>query len=131
MNGRAVGTFEVNLTPVSAPDEGPTFFGRMRLDKQFSGDLRGASEGLMLAVRSAIDGSAGYVAMEQVTGSLAGLQGTFVLQHDGLMARGTPDLQVRVVPDSGTGGLEGITGSMSIEIEGGQHFYELEYDLPD
>lgn len=130
MTGRAVGTFEVNLTPVSAPDEGPTFFGRMRIDKQFSGDLRGASEGLMLAVRTAIDGSAGYVAMEQVTGSLGGRHGTFILQHDGLMARGAPDLQIRVVPDSGTGGFEGITGSMGIEIEDEQHSYELDYELP-
>jgi len=130
MTGRAVGTFEVNLTPVSAPDEGPTFYGRMRIDKQFSGDLRGASEGLMLAVRTAIDGSAGYVAMEQVTGSVGGRQGTFVLQHDGLMARGAPDLQIRVVPDSGTGGLEGMTGSMGIEIANGTHSYELEYELP-
>lgn len=131
MSERASGTFAVDLTPVAAPDEGPGFFGRMRIDKQFSGDLSGASEGLMLAVRTGIDGSAGYVAMEMVTGSLAGRTGTFVLQHDGLMARGAPDLQIRVVPDSGTGGLSGISGSMSIEIEDGQHFYELEYDLPD
>lgn len=130
MSERAAGTFEVRLTPVSAPDEGPTFFGRMRIDKQFSGDLRGASEGLMLAVRTPTDGSAGYVAMEEVTGSLAGRQGTFVLQHDGLMARGVPDLQVRVIPDSGTGDLAGLTGSMSIEIEDGRHSYEFLYDLP-
>jgi len=130
MSERASGTFDVDLTPVSAADEGPGFFGRMRIDKQFSGDLSGASEGLMLAVRTGIDGSAGYVAMEKVTGSLAGRTGTFVLQHDGLMARGVPDLQVRVVPDSGTGALTGLTGSMSIEIEDGRHFYVLEYDLP-
>jgi hypothetical protein len=131
MSERASGTFEVDLTPVAAPDEGPVFFGRMRIDKQFSGDLSGASEGLMLAVRTGIDGSAGYVAMEKVTGSLAGRTGTFVLQHDGLMHRGSPDLRVRIIPDSGTGDLSGISGSMSIEIEDGRHFYELEYDLPD
>jgi len=130
MSERASGTFDVDLTPAAAPDEGPGFFGRMRIDKQFSGDLSGASEGLMLAVRTGIDGSAGYVAMEQVTGSLAGRTGTFVLQHDGLMHRGSPDLRVRIIPDSGTDGLSGISGSMSIEIEDGQHFYVLEYDLP-
>lgn len=130
MSERASGTFDVDLTPVAAPDGSPGFFGRMRIDKQFSGDLSGASEGLMLAVRTVIDGSAGYVAMEKVTGSLAGRTGTFVLQHDGLMARGAPDLQIRVVPDSGTGDLTGLTGSMSIEIEDGRHSYVLEYDLP-
>lgn len=130
MTGQAAGTFEVNLTPVAAPDGGPAFFGRMRIDKQFSGDLTGASEGLMLGVRTEIDGSAGYVAMEQVTASISGRNGTFVLQHDGLMNRGAPDLRIRIIPDSGTGDLEGITGSMRIEIDDGRHSYELEYELP-
>jgi hypothetical protein len=123
---RATGTFQVTL----APQETAAPLGRMSIDKTFSGDLQGTSKGEMLAFRSAVDGSAGYVAMEQVNGTLAGRTGTFVLMHTGVMDRGAPGLTITVVPDSGTGGLEGITGRMNIIIEGGQHSYELDYTLP-
>jgi hypothetical protein len=124
---RATGTFQVNL----APQETAAPLGRMSIDKTFSGDLQGTSKGEMLAFRSAVDGSAGYVAMEQVSGTLAGRTGTFVLMHTGVMDRGAPGLVITVVPDSGTDGLQGLTGTMKIIIEGGAHSYEFDYSLPD
>lgn len=124
---RATGTFEVQL----APQETASALGRLSIDKQFHGDLEGTSRGEMLAFRSSVDGSAGYVAMEQVTGTLHGRSGTFVLQHTGVMNRGAPGLVITVVPDSGTGGLAGLSGTMNIIIEGGKHSYELDYTLPD
>lgn len=126
VTARATGTFQVQL----APQETAAPVGRLSIDKQFSGDLQGTSKGEMLAFRSAVEGSAGYVALEQVSGTLAGRTGTFVLQHSGTMDRGAPALSVTVVPDSGTGGLEGITGRMNIIIEGGRHSYEFDYTLP-
>ena len=123
---RATGDFQVNL----APQETAAPLGRLSIDKTFSGDLQGTSKGEMLAFRSAVEGSAGYVAMEQVTGTLAGRTGTFVLMHMGTMDRGAQGLTITVVPDSGTGGLEGLTGRMKIIIEGGAHAYEFDYTLP-
>jgi hypothetical protein len=123
---RATGTFQVQL----APQETAAAIGRMSIDKEFLGDLQGTSKGEMLAVRTAVEGSAGYVAMEQVTGTLHGRSGTFYLQHTGTMDRGAPRLSVTVVPDSGTGELEGLSGTMNIIIEGGRHSYEFEYTLP-
>jgi hypothetical protein len=102
----------------------------MALSKTFSGDLAGTGSGLMLAVRTAIYGSAGYVALERVTGTLVGRTGSFALLHHGVMTRGTPALNVTVVPDSGTDGLTGISGSMEIVIEGGGHSYAFDYTLP-
>jgi hypothetical protein len=130
MTTRASGTFEVKMSP-QAPDEGQSGvgIGRMLIDKRFEGDLEGASKGQMLAAMTGVAGSAGYVAMEQVTGTLAGRSGTFVLQHTGTMTRGTPALTVSVVPDSGTGELEGLTGTMQIIIEEGRHSYVFEYTL--
>jgi hypothetical protein len=125
---QATGTFEVKLAPQQAhsPD-----LGRMTLDKQFHGDLEAVSVGEMLSAMTAVKGSAGYVAMELVRGTLHGKQGTFVLQHSAFMIRGTPDLTVTVVPDSGTGELTGLTGRMQIIIEaGGGHSYRFEYTLP-
>lgn len=124
----ATGTFEVTLTPTSEADA-PV--GAMAIAKTFHGDLDGSSAGQMLAVRSGVAGSAGYVAMERVTGSIAGRQGSFALQHSGTMDRGAQSLSVIVVPDSGTGGLSGLSGAMEIRIEGGQHFYALRYSLPE
>ncbi len=126
---RASGTFEVKLTPLDADAGGVP--GRMSIDKQFHGDLQGTSRGQMLAAMTGVEGSAGYVAIEQVTGTLAGRSGTFVLQHSGIMNRGSPSLTITVVPDSGTGELAGLAGTMTIEIAGGQHSYELEYTLPE
>ena len=101
----------------------------MTIDKQFHGDLEGSSKGQMLAVQGDVKGSAGYVAMERVSGTLAGRNGTFALQHTGTMTRSTPELSVTVVPDSGTGELAGISGRMTINIADGKHSYEFEYTL--
>jgi len=131
VTNHASGTFEVKMTPL-APEEnvGDPTVGRMSLDKVFHGDLEGTSRGQMLAVRSAVDGSAGYVAMERVTGTLGGRSGTFALQHSGTMNRGAPTLLISVVPDSGTGGLVGLAGTLDIIIADGKHSYAFEYTLP-
>jgi hypothetical protein len=123
-------TFEVKVTPQAPDENGESSVGRLSLDKQFHGDLEGTSKGQMLAVRSDVEGSAGYVAMERVTGTLAGRTGTFALQHYGIMNRGAPTLTISVVPDSGTGQLAGLAGTMTINIVEGKHLYELEYTLP-
>jgi hypothetical protein len=123
---RATGTFEVKLEP----QETAAAIGRMSIDKQFHGDLEATSRGEMLAAGTAVQGSAGYVALEQVTGTLHGRTGTFYLQHSGTMNRGAPQLSVTVVPDSGTGELEGLAGTMNIIIADGKHSYELDYTLP-
>lgn len=128
---RAAGPFDVKLAPQPADSEGPESLARLLLDKRFQGDLDGTSHGQMLAVRGAVKGSAGYVAMEVVSASLHGRRGSFALQHSGTMDRSVPTLVVRVVPDSGTGELEGLSGSMQIDIaEGGAHSYVFEYELP-
>jgi len=101
----------------------------MALDKQFYGDLEGLSKGQMLAASTDVQGSAGYVAMERVTGKLDGREGSFALQHTGTMTRGTPQLSITVVPDSGTGELVGLAGKMTINIVDGKHNYEFEYTL--
>jgi hypothetical protein len=122
---RASGTFEVNLIP-QAPEDGSTI-GRMLIDKKFHGDLAGTSKGQMLASMSGVEGSGGYVALEHVTGKLAGRNGTFELQHIGVMTRGIPQLSVTVVPDSGTQELVGLSGSMNIIMSDGKHSYEFDY----
>lgn len=130
MTSHASGTFDVKLTPQAAED-GDAGLGRMSIEKQFHGDLEGTSRGFMLAsAATVVKGSGGYVAMERVTGTLKGRTGSFVLQHSGTMTRGTPQLSVTVVPDSGTGALEGLTGTMNIKIDGGKHSYDFEYTLP-
>src|SRR5581483_3836303 len=101
----------------------------MSMDKKFEGELEGTSQGEMLSVLNREIGSGGYVALERVTGRLAGKSGSFVLQHSASMDRGAAEMSIRVVPDSGTEELTGITGSMMLRIEGGQHFYDLEYAL--
>ena len=126
----ATGSFEITMTPeAQAPGSGEP--GAIRLEKQFAGDLEATSLGRMLAVRSAVEGSAGYVAMERVTGTLGGRSGSFALQHSGTMDRGAPTLSVTVVPDSGTDGLIGLAGSMTIERSAGAHSYRFEYTLAD
>ena len=128
MATRAQGSFEVKLTPQSMAGL-PDGLARMALDKQFHGELEATSKGEMLSAMSSVKGSAGYVAIERVSGTLAGKRGTFVLQHAGLMNRGAPTLSIVVVPDSGTGELVGLTGSMSIDIRDGHHFYALDYTM--
>jgi hypothetical protein len=131
MTMHAKGTFEVKLNP-QTPDgkfEDATM-GRMTIDKQFRGDLEATSKGQMLSAMTDVKGSAGYVAMERVTGTLGGRSGSFVLQHSASMTRGVPQLSVTVVPDSGTGQLVGLTGKMDIIINAGKHSYDFEYTLP-
>jgi len=113
--------------PSDDPAAGP--FGRLFLDKRFHGDLDGISKGQMVAARTAVEGSGAYVAFELISGILHGKTGTFILQHRGTMRRNVPTMEVTVVPDSGTGELSGIAGSMWIVIEGGKHSYELTYTL--
>jgi hypothetical protein len=123
---KAHGDFEVKITPQSAPDAP---IGRMSLDKQFHGDLEAVSKGEMLAFMTSVKGSAGYVAMEQVTGALNGRTGTFVLQHTGTMAQGAEQLSVTVVPDSGTDELKGLAGKMNIIRANGKHSYDFDYEI--
>ena len=128
---RASGSFEVKITPLpkDAYADG-AMLGRMTIDKQFHGDLTGTSKGQMLTALTPVKGSAGYVAIESVTGTIAGRSGTFVLQHSGTMNRGAQSLTLTVVPDSGTGELSGLTGSMSIDVSNGRHAYTFDYSLP-
>jgi hypothetical protein len=128
---RAIGSFEVVLQPLSNADvSGDALLGRLLLTKQFSGDLQAAARGQMLSAGTGTKGSAGYVAIDQVSGELNGLKGGFVLQHWGSMNRGVPTLSIMVVPDSGTGELAGISGTLSINIIDGKHFYDFIYSLP-
>jgi Protein of unknown function (DUF3224) len=132
MRTRAIGTFEVKMTPQSTHDEaegGP--LGRMSIAKQFRGDLEATSAGEMLTAGTGTKGSAGYVAIERVTGALHGRQGTFILQHSGTMTRGAPQLTITVVPDSGSGQLEGLAGKMAITVTEGKHSYEFDYSLAE
>jgi len=125
----ATGSFEVKLNPLETYTKAATL-GRMSLDKQFRGALEATSEGEMLSAATAVKGSAGYVAIEHVNGTLDGRSGTFILQHSGTMTRGAPQLSITVVPDSGTGQLTGLAGKMTINIVDKNHFYDFEYNLP-
>jgi Protein of unknown function (DUF3224) len=131
MTSQARGAFEVKLAPLPTSDtaEGG-LLGRMSIDKQFHGDLQATSKGEMLSAGTSVKGSAAYVAIERVTGTLGGRSGAFVLQHSATMNRGEPQLSITVVPDSGTGELEGLAGKMVIEIASGQHSYAFDYTLP-
>ncbi|MDX3775522.1 DUF3224 domain-containing protein [Chromatiaceae bacterium AAb-1] len=125
------GEFQVKLQPMDTYAKGSdgVSLGRMSIDKTFSGALDATSKGEMLSAMTTTRGSAGYVAIEQVTGSLSGKSGSFVLQHFGTMNRGENSLVLEVVPDSGSGDLSGLSGKMLIKIENGKHFYEFEYEL--
>ncbi|MDX2003652.1 MAG: DUF3224 domain-containing protein [Meiothermus sp.] len=129
---KATGTFKVQLAPQPADGyfDGPTL-NRLTIDKQFQGDLEGSSQGQMMSAVSSVPGSAGYVAVEKVSGRLEGRTGSFVLQHSSFMNRGLPEQSIRVVPDSGTEELIGLSGRMTILIVDGQHRYEFEYSFTD
>jgi predicted anti-sigma-YlaC factor YlaD len=130
MSTLATGAFDVKLTPIPTDDSlADTKLGSMLIDKQFSGDITAHSVGQMLTAMTAIDGSAGYVAVECVTGELHGRKGSFILQHNGSMSDGAQNLTITVVPDSGTGDLSGISGEMKIIISDGQHSFEFDYSL--
>lgn len=126
----ARGTFDVKMVPQGAEDkaEGSTL-GRMSLDKAFHGDLDGTGKGQMLTALADVKGSGAYVAIERVTGSIHGRRGSFALVHRGVMAGGTQDLSLTIVPDSGAGDLVGLAGTLTISIADGKHFYDLEYTL--
>jgi hypothetical protein len=130
---RATGSFDVKLTPQAADDytAAGSALSRFTVDKQFHGDLEATSKGQMLAAGDYASGSAGYVAMERVTGSLSGRSGAFSLQHSATMDRNVPFLSITVVPGSGSEQLAGISGTLNIRIEGGKHFYDFDYSLPD
>lgn len=131
MMAQARGTFEVKLTPQPGDDYADgVALGRMTIDKQFHGDLEASSKGQMLTGMASVRNSAGYVAIERVSGALAGRRGTFVLQHSGSMNRGAPSLIITVVPDSGTDQLVGLAGAMAINVADGQHSYTFDYTLP-
>ena len=132
MTTRARGTFEVKLGPLPTYNQAEgALLGRMSIDKRFHGHLDASSKGEMLSAGAVVKGSAGYVAIERVEGTLHGRDGTFVLQHSGAMTRGVPQLSVTVVPDSGTGALAGLAGRMTIAIDGGNHSYEFEYTIDE
>jgi hypothetical protein len=125
----ATGPFDVKLAPQD--DKIDSTLGRMIIDKQYHGDLEGTGKGQMLTAGTDVEGSGAYVAVERFTGTLKGRTGGFALYHAGVMTRGTPDLTINVVPDSGTGGLAGIAGKMNITIAtDGKHSYGFEYTLP-
>ena len=127
----ASGTFEVKVTPLPAEENiGDPLIGRLSLEKTFSGGMTGKSKGQMLGIGTAVKESGGYVAAERFVGTLDGKKGSFSLQHSGTMQGGKFDLNVIVVPDSGTDELSGISGKLIIKIESGMHSYELEYTLP-
>lgn len=128
---KVTGEFSVSLKPLDsyAVGQDGINLGRMSLDKTFRGELTATSKGEMLSALTSVNGSAGYVAIEQVVGSLSGKSGSFVLQHFGIMDKGKDRLILEVVPDSGTAELQGLSGKMAIIIKEGKHFYEFEYDL--
>ncbi len=131
MTKHASGTFEVKLSPQEDDSAKAAELGRMLIDKQFHGDIEAISKGQMLTAMTATKGSAGYVAIERVTGTLHGHKGSFVLQHNGIMDRNSPQLSVVVVPDSGTEELVGLTGKMAINIADGKHSYEFDYSITE
>lgn len=127
----ARGEFDVKMTPeaVDAADGIPV--SRLALDKQYRGALEGTGRGVMVSATTPVKGSAGYVAIERISGTLHGRRGSFVMQHAGMMTRGAQQLAITIVPDSGTGELTGITGSCGITIADGTHSYEIRYSLTD
>ncbi len=131
MSKHATGTFDVTLAVQTDDKVGDPSVGRMSIDKVFHGDLEATSKGQMLSTVTETKGSAGYVAIERVTGTLQGRTGSFSLQHNATMNRDVPELNVIVIPDSGTGQLAGLSGKLNIIITDGKHSYEFDYTLPD
>jgi len=132
MTHRASGAFDVKVTP-QKPDTQiarTANLGRLTIDKQFHGDLEASAKGEMLAIQTEVKGSAGYVALERVTGKLRGRTGSFVLQHSATMTRGSAESTIVVVPDSGTGELAGLSGTMRIQVAAdGSHSYQFEFTI--
>jgi hypothetical protein len=131
MSESANGTFEVKMAPISVANvSSDPAMGLAALAKTWRGDLEATSEGKMLSAGTARRDSAAYVALEKVEGTLKGRSGTFILQHAAVMNRGSATMGIVIVPDSGTGALEGISGTLTIKVENGVHSYKLEYTLP-
>jgi len=130
VSATAKGTFDVKATPQPAAEGDDPSISRMTFDKQFHGDLEGASKVQMLAAGTSVKLSGAYVALEKVNATLAGRKGSFILQHNATMNRGVPSLTITVVPDSGADQLAGISGKFSIDIKDGKHFYTFDYTLP-
>lgn len=127
----ATGSFDVSMKPASpAEKEGRTAIGRMVLDKQYFGELAATGKGEMLTAVTDTKGSAAYVAIERISGTLHGKKGSFVLQHSGTMRGGAQNLSTSIVPDSGTEQLAGISGTLAMKVVEGKHVYELDYVLP-
>ena len=127
---QATGSFDVTMSPEAPTDSGDgVTLGRVVISKVFRGDLDASGRAEMVSAMTSVKGSAGYVAIERVAGTLHGRAGSFVLQHSGTMTRGQASLTVSVVPDSGTGALEGIAGQMTIDIVDGKHLYMFDYTL--
>ena len=127
---RAEGEFIVKIVP-QIEERNIPLFGRMTIDKEFNGDLSGTSQGQMLSAGTTVPNSAGYVAIEKVTGTLKGKNGSFVLQHHAIMNKGEPSLSITVIPDSGTEELMGISGKLDIIRKDGKHYYQFDYELAD
>ncbi|MCW8107888.1 DUF3224 domain-containing protein [Alteromonas ponticola] len=130
---KVVGEFEVELKPIE-----PTFMAdddntvnRMTINKSYKGNLSASGKGEMLSLLTPVKGSAGYVALEIIKGSLEGKKGAFVVQHSGIMGPSGEALHIPIIPNSGSGELSGIVGSMNIKVDNGKHYYELEYGLQD
>jgi hypothetical protein len=129
MTHHAKGTFDVKITP-NGTQQGDPGLSKLTVEKTFHGDLEGTSRGEMLTGDSDRKDSGVYVLIERVTGTLNGRKGTFILHHNGVMTRGTPQLSILIAPDSGTGKLVGISGRFNLDIKDGKHLYDLEYTLP-
>jgi len=131
MEHQARGEFEIRRSAEPACDMGHgAVASHVRFDKRFQGGLEATSVVHMLAVGTEVQGSAAYVAVERIVGTLAGRGGAFFMQHNGTMSRGAAKLDLTVVPDSATGALAGLSGRMAIEIVDGKHFYTFDYVLP-
>ncbi|WP_249153853.1 DUF3224 domain-containing protein [Janthinobacterium lividum] len=132
MHVHATGSFSITMTPSAAPQRsGRTTLGKVLLDKVYAGDLVATATGEMFNAVTDTKGAAAYVAMEAITGVLQGREGSFVAQHAGTMADGKQQLSIVIVPHSGTGQLTGISGTLAIRIVNGQHFYDIDYSLPE
>ena len=131
MERHAKGSFEVKMTPKAWSETSEEHgLGRFLLDKQYHGDLEATGNGQMLSAGTGAPGSSGaYVAIEKITGALDGRKGAFIVYHVGVMNRGVPELKLAVVPDSGTGELQGLAGSITIAIAEGKHSYDFAYTL--
>ena len=130
MAHQATGSFELTMkAPPAGEGAGRLAVGRMLLDKQYSGDLVGTGQGEMLSAGNPASGSAGYVAIEHVTGTIGSLSGSFALQHAGVMHAGDSQLAISIVPGSGTGDFAGMAGTLKIDMVGRQHMYTLDYSL--